>query len=161
METTKCAERKFCLVFRCNGVDAKTSHLSSSFGLVGLFGTSSGPIKPQQVAGTSVPLYRPLLVVLGGPISKFLCETCDNVYTMKDNLEKHIGRQTIKQQRRTQLNLNKFGEHLCPRPLLLAFDSADSETTAENLWRLTIEKCHTFRMLSKPAWLSLSKMAQF
>ena len=100
---------------------------------MGLFGTSGGPIKPQQVAGTSVPLYRPLLVAFGGPISKFPCETCDNVYTRKDNLEKHIGRQTSKQQQRTQLNLNKFGEHLCPRPLLLAFDSADSETAAENL----------------------------
>ena len=130
---------------------------------MGLFGTSGGPIKPQQVAGTSVPLYRPLLVALGGPISKCPCETCDNVYTRKDNLEKHIGRQTSKQQQRTRLNLNKFGEHLCPRPLLLAFDSAGSETTAENLCGSQLRNATLFAcsLLSKPARLSLSKWHSF
>ena len=79
--------------------------LSSSFGLASLFGTVGEPIKPQQVAGTSVPCAAHYCWHLGAGSENFSVQHV-KMFTQERSTWKSMRRQTLKQDRRTQLNIN-------------------------------------------------------
>ena len=135
----------------------------------------SDQLNLNNVAGTSVPCsahsHWHLVARFENLSGKHL--TCGNFYIRRDNLEKlRKTNNPTGEKKNTITQVAGTSVPSCPAHSswhLTVVASVRSETAAENLSRsqfrklvpLSIEKCHTFRMLGKPVWLSLLKWHRF